>query len=250
MVQRAPTKAEEELKAFRDFVHAAKLGVLSESIQKRSPPEPDVRCQLSDGSVLAFELVEVCHPQIARWYKSVELISAILEQAYQGLPRRLKTQFDSRFAGKPLSFLFADDCSLNKLRNMLPRVFAELIDQVDREGEFSDFSSVIQKGVISVRLAGRVEDSSRPSFNIAGRMRPDVDDLLMQRVHSKLSRRYETRHPIELLAYFAGRAWEWDRSANWRTRLENLLIVRGSAPFRRVWVFGSTIQFVYPKWRS
>ncbi len=39
------------------------MPVASDSIQKRDPPEPDILCRLDDGNYVAFELVEICHPE-------------------------------------------------------------------------------------------------------------------------------------------------------------------------------------------
>ena len=36
------------------------------SVEKRSPPEPDILCTLQSEGTVAFELVEMCDPQLAK----------------------------------------------------------------------------------------------------------------------------------------------------------------------------------------
>ena len=52
--------------------------------------------------------------------------------------------------------------------------------------------------------AGREDVLGRPAFNIAGSFAND--DVVVESVMLKLSKTYETSHPIELIAYFSGRA--------------------------------------------
>ena len=59
-------KASIELAVFRDFVRIAALPVDSDSVEKRSPPEPDVLCRIEGLGQVAFELVELCDPNLAR----------------------------------------------------------------------------------------------------------------------------------------------------------------------------------------
>jgi hypothetical protein len=50
---------EDELNAFRVFLLRSRMPVVSDSIKKRDPPEPDILCRLDDGNYVAFELVEI-----------------------------------------------------------------------------------------------------------------------------------------------------------------------------------------------
>lgn len=92
--------------AFRDFVARSSLPVVSKSIQKRDPPEPDIPCWLEDGNQLAFELVEICHPNNAAFSSGVGARTDLIERTYQNLPSDIRARFDGRFANTPLSFEF------------------------------------------------------------------------------------------------------------------------------------------------
>src|SRR5690349_11449782 len=55
-----------EIPIFLDFVRAANLSIDKASVQKRHPPEPDIKCQYSSGECVAFELVEICDKNMAK----------------------------------------------------------------------------------------------------------------------------------------------------------------------------------------
>jgi hypothetical protein len=55
-----------EVEIFKRFASVCALDILPESIEKRQPPEPDIRCRPRPGEVLAFELVEMIDQDLAR----------------------------------------------------------------------------------------------------------------------------------------------------------------------------------------
>jgi len=59
------TKGDREVKIFAEFVNASGLPIDLESIEKRLPPEPDIRCIHRDDGLITFELVELCDPTLA-----------------------------------------------------------------------------------------------------------------------------------------------------------------------------------------
>jgi hypothetical protein len=243
---RSKIRDEEELRVFRSFCIRSHIGIVPGSIEKRSPPEPDILCRLEDGTTLAFELVEVCDPQNARFFGGAPLVARALEETYRDLPDELRARFTLRFASKPLSFS-APDASLNRIRRTLPRIFEELVNQPETDGQFCTFSKAVERVLVSVRLVGRVDTPDCPSFNLAGSFQPD--DVVVECLRSKLNRNYKTPHPVELLAYFGGLAW--GKSALWKVPLESLLQSNGFGPFRRVWVLDwNDVAFVYPSIQS
>jgi hypothetical protein len=58
-------KAAVELAVFERFVRLRGLRVLAGSIEKRLPPEPDIRCVIEDDGPVAYELTEACAPEFA-----------------------------------------------------------------------------------------------------------------------------------------------------------------------------------------
>jgi len=60
------SKGTNEVAVFGRFLALSKLPIDPISVEKRLPPEPDILCRhLSDGP-LAFELVEMCDPRLAK----------------------------------------------------------------------------------------------------------------------------------------------------------------------------------------
>jgi hypothetical protein len=75
-------KGDRELRVFADFVKAAGLRIDLASVEKRLPPEPDLRCTHHDDGSIAFELVEICDPNLAQVFaSSVEKIPVYLRTA-------------------------------------------------------------------------------------------------------------------------------------------------------------------------
>jgi hypothetical protein len=59
-------KGADEIKAFLRFLAAVDLPIAASSIEKRDPPEPDLRCVHATDGPIAFELVELCDPNLAK----------------------------------------------------------------------------------------------------------------------------------------------------------------------------------------
>ncbi len=59
-------EAQVELRVFADFLKLARLPISMSSVEKRPPPEPDLLCTHDVEGKVAFELVELCDPNLAR----------------------------------------------------------------------------------------------------------------------------------------------------------------------------------------
>ena len=59
-------KGKIEVAVFLRFLEASHLLIDRNSVEKRSPPEPDILCTHQSEGAVAFELVEMCDPQLAR----------------------------------------------------------------------------------------------------------------------------------------------------------------------------------------
>lgn len=65
------TKGNREIEIFSRFVSTSKLPIDPATIEKREPPEPDILCTHLDEGPLAFELVEICDPNLAEFMATV-----------------------------------------------------------------------------------------------------------------------------------------------------------------------------------
>jgi hypothetical protein len=59
-------KAAQEIRVFREFVERSGLLIDPTTVQNRPPPEPDIRCVAAGEGPVAFELVELCNPELAK----------------------------------------------------------------------------------------------------------------------------------------------------------------------------------------
>lgn len=62
----ARSKDDEEVAVFSSFAEAAKLSLDLRTVKKRQPPEPDIRAWLESEGPVAYELTELCDPDLAR----------------------------------------------------------------------------------------------------------------------------------------------------------------------------------------
>lgn len=60
-------KGEIEVEVFRRFLGQSGLPIDPSSIEKRLPPEPDILCRHNFEGELAFELVEMCDQNLAKF---------------------------------------------------------------------------------------------------------------------------------------------------------------------------------------
>lgn len=59
-------KGETEYEVFMRFLEVSQMPIDWNSVEKRSPPEPDILCTHQSEGAVAFELVEMCDPRISR----------------------------------------------------------------------------------------------------------------------------------------------------------------------------------------
>ena len=59
-------KSRRELVIFRDFAKRSSLPIIPDSIENRCPPEPDILCRLGADEWVAFELKEICSPDLRK----------------------------------------------------------------------------------------------------------------------------------------------------------------------------------------
>lgn len=235
-------QSETELAVFHHFIEIARLAVLPDSIEKRQPPEPDVRCRTMQGEAVAFELLEVCNFHNARSIFRGHQIHASLMAAYEALPLGTRKVFDQLFTSRPLSFLFRPDASAISIRNVLPSLLTEITTTQEIDDEFVVFSAPVSKIVVKVQLRGRLNDPDAVNFNIGGHFDPTVP---VDAISAKLTKKYQSDCPVELLAHFGAFALRNDQS--YRQLVLQLLKERGLGPFRRVWLLeGDGIGLVFP----
>jgi len=61
-------KAKRELVVFTEFVRVSGIPIDLDTVEKRWPPEPDLLCLHQTEGEVAFELVELCDPNLAQLF--------------------------------------------------------------------------------------------------------------------------------------------------------------------------------------
>jgi hypothetical protein len=235
------SQSETEIAIFIRFVELAKLDILPESVEKRQPPEPDIRCRYASADAVAFEMVEVCNPKNSRFMFNAKPIHNALLAAHTSLPSDARAAFTRRFGARPMRFYFKPEASVALIRGVLPRLLTELSKAAPFENECARFSPRVSRAVDKVVFAGRYNDTD-VNFNLGGHYDSWVP---LEAIEAKLERTYITDSPVELLAHFGANAWGSDES--FRERVSALLQTRGLGPFRRIWLMEwEGIGLVYP----
>lgn len=230
------SKDDIELAVFRRFAEVSGLPIQFSTIAKRQPPEPDIFCSLSNGQGIAFELIEICNGNNAKFMAASQKIHDALMAAYNNLSSEYRIAFDRRFLSQPLSFSFKEDASLNRIKNAIPALMLELISSSTCNDEFVSFSKSVSDVLAHVRFRGRMNNFYAVNFNIGG----EFDAALsLDAISAKLGKQYHSKFPIELLAYFGHFAF--DDNMTFDLALTHLLKERGLGKFRRVWILRENI---------
>ena len=121
-------------------------------------------------------------------------------------------------------------------------MLTELTTTPEIDDEFIAFSPPVSKIVVKVRLRGRLNDPDAVNFNIGDHFDPTVP---VDAISAKLTKKYQSDCPVELLAHFG--AFAVGNDCSYRQPVLQLLQERGLGPFRRVWLLEwDGIGLVFP----
>lgn len=130
-----------ELRVFEQFARTCPYSINLQTIEKRNPPEPDIFCRLSDGTAIAFEMVECLDSSLSRSiYNSCELARAFYNEI-EKLPNDERHRVKSKFVVS-ISIIFHKDVSLNKKRSLIKPIF-DLLWTAENENKIKDIESSI-----------------------------------------------------------------------------------------------------------
>lgn len=95
---REQKKAAREIVAFFNFVTRSSLPIILESVQSRRPPEPDILCEHRENGLIAFELVELCAPDIASSLAKAQSGDFVLAtDPSPGIRKKLDKKYETPF---------------------------------------------------------------------------------------------------------------------------------------------------------
>jgi hypothetical protein len=219
-------QAADERRVFAQFAKVA-LALSANGFDTRNPPEPDIRCQLDDGTSRSFELVEVIDPHLVTALNEALYLEDALGNAYshQTLPG---------FSDALIGIAFTRKSGRRQRLKSIPRLFDYLrtLPSGCTGRHFIPIQLALREQVLAVRVyrGGLVG----PSFRVdSGTF---VKDPILDRLKAKLAKRYETDVPIELLAYYEHQPTQ--RVEFTLPKVRDFIDSGLSAsPFTRVWVF-------------
>ena len=114
-----------ELEIFSLFTEVCSLAIQPGSIEKRNPPEPDIRCNISGEGLVAFEMVESIDPGFARQVADIELQTQLTD-AFQNLSPAVRSELESRLGNAWVTVLFHLQTSKQKRKDAIPRILKSL----------------------------------------------------------------------------------------------------------------------------
>jgi len=189
-----------EIRIFKKFARLCPYPIHLNSITKREPPEPDISCNLSDGSTIAFELVECIDNSIAQSiYDSLKL-KKTFDDKLERLPQERKERFKVNFRNALIYVAFIKGISVNKRMFSIPTILDYFLTlENTAEGEFNlHFHQELRDVVRCISISQ--EEFTGPIFNVEAVT--SFADPCKERITGKFKKEYEIESRTELLAYY------------------------------------------------
>ena len=227
-----------EIYIFKKFAKLCSYSIDLMSIIKKEPPEPDILCSLSDGSIIAFELTEIIDEDLARSFND----SIRLKEAFNDKLEQLEENFNNAL----IYIAFNEGILFRRKKNSIQKIINYLLT-LDKtaEGEFrpKDLIDIAKFITISRGIIGPIIDVESVAW---------IDDPCKERVKRKFEKKYETEsNNIELLAYYELQPKEPDNILEYKLNSLKEFVKNNikSSEFQRVWVYSvrkNKIVFIYP----
>jgi hypothetical protein len=191
------TKAELELRVFDLFAKTTGLlpGGKSES---REPPEPDILYVPDHGPALAFELVRIIDEDYAESVGRMSRTTDACISYIDSLPYSKAAEFRNRFSNADIWIDFLNKLTLPQRKRSLKKVFEALLTLPhDYDGEaFANGNQL--RGIVNRIVVSR-GNFVGPVFNPMSMS--SVSDPTVDALSSKMTKSYEPRGKLNLLAY-------------------------------------------------
>lgn len=241
-------QAKKEVRIFKMFAKLTpySIPIRLSSITKKEPPEPDISCNLSDGTAIAFELVECIDNSMAGpIYDSLRL-KKVFENMLERLPNGKKERFKVKFKNASICVAFVKGISVNKKKSAISTIFDYLLTlENTAEGKFNLRSSRHLKDAVrwvSITRGGFVG----PLFDVEA-VTSFVDSVKV-RIRDKFRKEYKTKSKTELLVYYE--LQPEIPGDDWLPSVEKFVENNiKTSVFQRVWIYSipqNKIICVYP----
>jgi len=228
-----------EIRIFKKFAKLCRYSINPNSIKKKDPPEPDISCSLSDGSILAFELVEIIDKNYARvFYAPFRLKEALKQQSQK------RKQFEVNFNNALIDVAFNEKNSFRRKMNSVPRILNYLLT-LDKtaKGIFKPQNLIKIVKDISIRRG-----FTGPKFHVV-HSGAYIYDPCKEKIKSKFfEKNYKISSRTELLAYYDLQPFLPENNLFHECQKFIIEHIKKSV-FQRVWIYSgreNEIVFIHP----
>jgi hypothetical protein len=220
-----------ELYTFSRFTQCCPFRIDASTIQKRRPPEPDILCTVAHEPV-AFELVQIVDPDLARWVGEQIKGEHALRAAAMA-PTAEARLFAERYANALVFVKYSQPGSRRRAAST-PALLQFLMSLPPGfQGELSVRELPSTVAPVAMLRITRGIDWPGPEFQVDGA--GWIGQPLLEMVRDKWRKSYATPHRIELLAYYS--VQPPGPPALWLEDLQSFVRANwDSSPFARVWV--------------
>ena len=233
-----------ELKIFRRFATICDLPIITKSIEKRNPPEPDIKCNVEKVGNIAFEITELIDRGFANILEKQIDTKTELEKHYSQLDDREKEKFFSKYSDAIIFIHWENSLSLKRRKKLFPKLFKHLLSLNDHfEGNTLErdpkFAGKLDWITISRGVYGPLFDDVPASV---------IGDPTINSIQSKFLKKYPIEYPLHLLAFIdlnpmlPDHIWLSNASDYIRNNIE-------PSQFSKVWIFDfhkEEIKYSYP----
>lgn len=218
-----------ELQVFTEFLKIR--GIPSTPLpQKKDPPKPDIFFDNPLDGPTSYELVEILEQGFAHRLSKQLSFAEILHSAYEQSPHF--ENLSAVFHNALIHFKFNEQVSKGRVNQLLPDIFKELLHlSKEFEGDVNHFqNSRLSKFIqyIWIRRGGFVG----PCFDVANVSW--IGEPTAETLQSKFQKTYQTKYPMELVAYILGNPMFPDDV--FLAEARDFLQQQVSSHFRRVWI--------------
>ena len=240
------SKEQREMEVFKAFAKAAPFSVLPDTIENRSPPEPDILCEINDVGQVGFELTELIDQSyMARLGLLFNTKQFLSDYWKNGLNREESDIFNNKYKGALLHFEYAQDSKLKDRKAVAKKAFIKLLglpenssgDVLKNDPELAPVLNWVN--IRRIELAEPTIDTS--SYGYLG-------DPTSPAINKKLNKNYQCNYPIELLAHINWGIMPHEEA--WMASADATASQLSKSQFRKIWVFDNTdktIKYEYPK---
>ncbi|MDV2502758.1 MAG: hypothetical protein RX318_02235 [bacterium] len=236
-----------EILIFEKFARVCPYAIDENTIKKEEPPKPDISCNLSDGTPMAFELVECRDESLAQSEgDSGKLIMAQREHL-NALPPEQKERFNIKFKNATIIVGFVDGISLIRRKRSISKIFDYLLTLENTpEGEFDLRCHQDLKDVVRWILIRRGKYSG-PMFRV--KAFTYFEEPAIKAIKKKFTKLdYEIKSRTELLAYYESQPEIFENE--WLPSVQECVEIDiETSVFQRVWIYSISrdeVIYVYP----